>query len=937
MKNIRYNKILIPLFSIIGGMGYAQLTIGDVTTPIASPSMAAMSKYADIPVSIQTGQPGIQIPLMELPGNSGGFSYPFGLSFNSLVKDRDKASDAGRGWAFAAGGVIYKKVIGGLVDEFYDNASAASYNKNEFDDVYYYNLSGYSGKFMIKRDVAANTFTLIKLTADNLKITYERDNSNTATLKIKNFTLTDDQGYKYFFNTVNINRFKFEDELFGKEYNSAYMLGNISGPSGASLMTFVYEKKDKYAFNLLEYENYRLKSLKSAKGEVYLNYTYDEALEKSVNDPYCLRDITLKNPAGQTLYSYIFDYTMVGSSSDILKQKRVLNYIEKRNRSNVKVERTGFVYSNLGKMDKVISPQGAVSQYEYEQGDYFFNFNDPAYLLQLEESTLFNPDIQYEEVLLSSTLDTQQALNTTFSIPGNPAKKKRYVLFLNVNKQYHNPDGDSDLPTLPGLPPLPPPPKNLKFVLKKGTEMIANLTNYSNGNYEFVGYPGVYTIEAVLDPGVRGIGTYGIKETKFRPQPYRNAIKGGDDRLKTIKYYAGISETVPKKIVSYGYDSFDLSNSASGYVFEDEEASSSTSFYTLYKSVKVSETGIGSTRYSFGNPNDYPKQQTGGTALEPVYFWPYYNITRQGLLTQKEVYDQQNTLLTSEAYTYEPDHYFDQEYQFKNNKITTKTAYMKKTGSVSKMFYTGGASLEASVETLISPTNLKPYYIKSMADGNISEQFLTYAVAQPEYAHLVTANMTGVPVITEEKKNGKRLSRSVTRYEQSSLLPTSVLSTNIADGSTKQVAKIEGYDERDNPVQISSGVGPPVSFIFGYNKTQVIAKVEGAKYIDIKNNPLIIAAIMASDNDNLNPATENVLKDALNNLRKDSSMAAYQLTTYTYDPLVGLTAVTQTNGQGEIYEYDEVGRLKVVKKMEKDASGNAVYKTLKEYKYNYKQ
>lgn len=257
MKKIKYMKIVfILLFYLYGNESvYAQTSVGDwVKTPIASPSMASMAKYSDAPVSIQTGQPSIQVPLLELPGNAGNFSYPLGLSYNSLTKDNDRVSDVGAGWSFSAGGVIYKKVMGDLADESYNNASAPNYIKNEFDDIYYYNLPGYSGKFTIKRDIVNNTFSLLKTTADNMKISYERDNTITATLKIKNFTLTDDQGYQYFFNTVNVHRYKFPDEFFGAEYNSAYMLTEIKNPSGVSLINFVYEKKDKYSVNIRLYE-----------------------------------------------------------------------------------------------------------------------------------------------------------------------------------------------------------------------------------------------------------------------------------------------------------------------------------------------------------------------------------------------------------------------------------------------------------------------------------------------------------------------------------------------------------------------------------------------------------------------------------------------------------------------------------------------------------
>jgi YD repeat-containing protein len=56
--------------------------------------------------------------------------------------------------------------------------------------------------------------------------------------------------------------------------------------------------------------------------------------------------------------------------------------------------------------------------------------------------------------------------------------------------------------------------------------------------------------------------------------------------------------------------------------------------------------------------------------------------------------------------------------------------------------------------------------------------------------------------------------------------------------------------------------------------------------------------------------------------------AAAQMSTFTYEPLVGLTSTTDANGKSQYYDYDQVNRLATVK----DNDGNIV----KNYKYHYK-
>jgi hypothetical protein len=123
-----------------------------------SPNAAALGKYGDIPVTYSTGIPSISIPLIDLKGKS--LSLPIGLSYHaSGVKVDEVASNVGLGWALNAGGVITRTVMG-LPDEqswgtifdvsnFTNLSEAAKGQKDVQSDMFFFNVSGYSGKFFI--------------------------------------------------------------------------------------------------------------------------------------------------------------------------------------------------------------------------------------------------------------------------------------------------------------------------------------------------------------------------------------------------------------------------------------------------------------------------------------------------------------------------------------------------------------------------------------------------------------------------------------------------------------------------------------------------------------------------------------------------------------------------------------------------------------------
>ncbi|ROH96692.1 hypothetical protein EGI05_12565 [Chryseobacterium daecheongense] len=230
----------------------------------------------------------------------------------------------------------------------------------------------------------------------------------------------------------------------------------------------------------------------------------------------------------------------------------------------------------------------------------------------------------------------------------------------------------------------------------------------------------------------------------------------------------------------------------------------------------------------------------------------------------------------------------------------------------------------------------------TLPDATVNETTYSYAHEKGNQL-MIGKNMVGVPLETVSTQTigstTQTLSKTETVYPTSLpttetgslILPISVLSYDLQNpltGSTE--VTYNKYDTKGNLLQYTTKAGIPIAIVWGYNNTQPIAKVEGATYDQLVNSGLISAIISASDNDAADPSTEGTLRNALDSFRNNSSLSGYQITTITYNPLIGVTSMTPPSGIREVYIYDSFNRLKEIR--ENDATGNL----LKEFNYNYK-
>lgn len=132
------------------------------------------------------------------------------------------------------------------------------------------------------------------------------------------------------------------------------------------------------------------------------------------------------------------------------------------------------------------------------------------------------------------------------------------------------------------------------------------------------------------------------------------------------------------------------------------------------------------------------------------------------------------------------------------------------------------------------------------------------------------------------------------------------------------------YDDFGNIQQFIGKDGIPITILYGYDHAYPVAQIKNASYVDVLN----VLGQSTIDQLNSNPGTDAQLRAMLQPLRTNVLLKQSEVTTYTYDPLIGLTSQTDKNGVTTYYEYDDFQRLQAIKDQEEDI--------VKELDYYYK-
>lgn len=138
------------------------------------------------------------------------------------------------------------------------------------------------------------------------------------------------------------------------------------------------------------------------------------------------------------------------------------------------------------------------------------------------------------------------------------------------------------------------------------------------------------------------------------------------------------------------------------------------------------------------------------------------------------------------------------------------------------------------------------------------------------------------------------------------------------ENSLEDIIHYHKYNPLGKPLEVSKADGPKISYIWGYDQQYPIAKIENASYNDIASAlGISVAALRNYDESNLSQ---------INSLR--NSLSTAMVSTFRYEPMVGIKQMTDPRGYTMTYIYDELNRLKEVRDQDN--------KLVSENKYNYK-
>lgn len=293
-----------------------------------------------------------------------------------------------------------------------------------------------------------------------------------------------------------------------------------------------------------------------------------------------------------------------------------------------------------------------------------------------------------------------------------------------------------------------------------------------------------------------------------------------------------------------------------------------------------------------------------------------YDYKSAGVLLKKTT---QKQYLGTEAITNVTEYVYDNMQHIQPTRIHKVTSKMNDLWIYNKYptdYAIPSGTLSAGLQALkfMQDSNMHNTMIEQYTQQIAGGTTTTLSAAQVQYKIQPAVNNQSAVMATAYQLNAPA--------PLAGFVPAYILNNDLKrDNNYEQVLNFNLYDNSGNIQEQSKTNDVNEVYIWGYNDLYPVAKILGATYQTAISyvDPAIIR----------NPQNDVQLKAELDKIRTGLKATNALVSTYTYKPLVGVTSETDPSGKIVYYEYDNLGRLQLVR----DQNG----KILKQYSYQYQQ
>lgn len=887
---------------------------------------------AVFPVALHTGIPQIEIPLFDVKTQNPNFSFSLKVENNhyASINKYFSTNDIGDCWSL--------NLIGSIaITSGYDESYYSDFHSKNGNAVYHYSIMGLTGKFVI---VKKNTNFTIKVLEQNdyADIQFHYTYSNEK-FRLHTFTITDKHGTKYHFaNSAKegVSEGVFTNTLFAEK--RTFYVSWIQDKHNNELLKYNYDEENtktvtfrkKYSCNFKSVDIINKGTIElSPKQSPKRNLKYKNLSGHVIADidfemtssffKVALGKVVFHNKQRTAKRTYQIFYDLIGGSPD----KNYNGFYHK-----IECPDNGFIpanlYFSLGAVSKIITPEGGVTFYEYEPNTVGYK--------EYTNLTRATPGRPVYNMILNE-FKTRVAENYTFEeIPLTyDAQNGGYWVDLTLYEPY-----DTDI-------------YRQLFIDFKLNPIFTNFPQHS------FYYPKIYAVNSKKNNPQTAVSSYNQLKNNTNCFPKATLNRVLDDEIYFIKI-----EPEYKQYYEYVRAYYKKAKPFNQLKFYNYTLGSRIkrikSFSKNTTNINSNQNVVNEQLFSYEIPN-HPRTSSGYSHYFTTYYTDNWYKTRNiidfhSLIMYKfiTVETPSKGKVINEFDLSESNSVFKSKYPFGIKKYNTLNQLIE-TIEIEQTFSPAPYNLSINGNSVsIHPKMLSEKSTISLYESNSnipnktiiesSYDSITQNMTRQKI-HLVGLNETLDKQISYSKlgnayyktqvvntKNNQPLNRTKWDYQKYGLSNFqqgyNLTKTHIAKAELpfEMEQEITRYDKNENILEYKTAKGVWVSQIWGYNQTELVAKLENVRYSTIPTS--IINQITQYSN----PLqyNENLLITALNQLRNHFPQGF--ITTYLHQPLVGVSSITDPNGRKESYRYDSFNRLYQVI----DHKGIII----KEYLYNLK-